>query len=190
MTIPLKWQRLGELEGEFPQAVEDNFLQIAQQFPLPPTQTHFQRAPQARVYNSATISHATTAAFQALTFDSERYDMVPAGVSEQHSTSTNTSRLTCRVPGVYSISGAVQFAANATGNRGLRIRLNGATALAGHIQPAATGGDVSEVAIETHYRLVVGDYVELMAYQSSGAALNVNAATDQSPVFGFVWHSP
>lgn len=35
----------------------------------------------------------------------------------------------------------------------------------------------------TDYRLTAGDYVEVIVFQSSGGALNVEAATNYSPEF-------
>lgn len=132
----------------------------------------------ARVYNSATISHATSGANQAVTFNSERYDD-----ADYHSTVSNTSRLTAPAPGRYLIGGCVTFAANVTGVRYLQIRLNGATFIAIQGGLALTGGLTSILTVETIYELAAGDYAELVAYQDSGAALNMTAAGNYSPEF-------
>lgn len=121
----------------------------------------------ARAYNDASISVANTT-WVALTFNSERFDT--DGI---HSTATNTGRLTCRTKGIYAISGTFDFAANGTGQRRTHIRLNGSTYIAGD----TCEGNASLSAIlnpSTQYSLGVGDYVELMAYQNSGGALNVS----------------
>lgn len=192
MTLPLKWSRLPGSDTEnraLWQPAEDNFLQLAQRFPLLPGSDNFQRVPQARVYNSAAISVANNSV-QALTFDSEIYDFVPSGVSEQHSTSSATGRLTCRVPGLYTITGQIQFnEVVSTGVRQLRIRLNGATTICFVNQPGSSVDDVYLLA-STEYRLVVDDYVELLAYQNSGAARNVAANNHYSAQFMFSWRSP
>lgn len=142
--------------------------------------------PNCRVYNSATISHTTSGVYQALTFNSERYDK-GAG---SHSTVSNTGRLT--VPtgcaGVYRIFGCITFAANATGARGIAIRLNGTTYLVAHTTAAFASVDCS-MAITTNYSLAVGDYVELMGFQSSGAALNMSLNGNIAPEFGWEWVS-
>jgi hypothetical protein len=135
--------------------------------------------PAARVYNSTTISHATSGTAQTLTFDSERFD-----TDSIHSTSSNTSRLTCNTAGVYLISGCVQFAFHATGRRQLAIALNGPTLIALRTQPAVTtDSGVTVVTIQTVYKLAATDYVELVANQTSGAALNMSAAGNYSPEF-------
>lgn len=132
----------------------------------------------ARVYNSANIS-TTSGADTALTFDSERYD-----TDTIHSTSSNTGRLTATTAGKYHISGTVAFAANGTGARGLGIKLNGSTFIALVRLPAVAGGsDITALTIDTEYDLSATNYVELIAYQTSGGSLNVSAGGNYSPEF-------
>jgi hypothetical protein len=133
----------------------------------------------ARVYNSASISVANSTA-TALTFDSERDDS-----DTIHDTGSNTGRLTCKTAGIYLIYGTVRFAANATGFRELSIRLNGSTFVAQNLVPAPSSG-ACDVAIAAAYTLALTDYVELVATQTSGGALNVIAAGNYSPEFGMV----
>jgi len=122
----------------------------------------------------------TTGVVAELTFDSERYD-----TDAYHSTAVNTTRLTvpAGLDGIYSLAGAVEFAANATGVRLLRIRLNGATIIANIVQNAAGGGNTTPITIATLYQLAVGDFVELQAFQTSGGNLNVLATGNYSPEF-------
>lgn len=140
-------------------------------------------APMARVYNSTAFSVANTT-FTAITFNSERYD-----IGACHSTSSNTSRLT--VPsgggGVYIIGGCASFAANATGIRQLSIRVNGTTDIWAVSDTSVTASGAANLALTTDYRLAAGDYVELVAYQSSGGNLNVSNAGSYSPEFFFRW---
>jgi hypothetical protein len=131
----------------------------------------------ARVYNTANISCATGTGV-TLTFDSERYD-----TDTIHSTSSNTSRLTATTAGKYHITGQVMFANNTTGARGLVIKLNNTTELAHVRMPTVGGTDVSIVNISTTYDLAATDYVELLAYQTSGGNLNVVASGNFSPEF-------
>lgn len=132
----------------------------------------------ARVYNSANIS-LTSGADTALTFDTERYD-----TDTIHSTSSNTGRLTATTAGKYTISGTAAFAANATGARGLGIRLNGTTFIALARVPAVAGGtDITSLTVTTDYNLSATDYVELIGYQTSGGSLNVLAGGNYSPEF-------
>lgn len=140
--------------------------------------------PSARVFNSATISITTSGTAQALTFNSERWD-----IGGTHSTASLTSRLT--VPsggdGVYAIGGSARFAANATGDRQLQILVNATTPIAIQAVPTSSASADTILTIETLYRLVAGDYVELYARQTAGAALNITFAVNYSPEFWFEW---
>ena len=118
-------------------------------------------------YNSANISIANNTE-TVLTFDSELFD-----TNGIHSTSSNTSRLTCQTAGTYLIFGMMRFPANATGLRQAVIRLNGGTPAIGETTlPTAGAGAQTSVPIITIKALTVGDYVTLSVYQNSGGALN------------------
>lgn len=139
--------------------------------------------PHARVRNTANISHTSSGSYQALTFNSERVD-----VGAMHDTSSNTGRLT--VPtgggGFYAIGGCIEFASNATGKRGIAVRLNGSTIIAQH-ESDNIGASDHALAISTVYQLAAGDYVELMGKQSSGGSLNMLATSAYSPEFYAHW---
>lgn len=132
------------------------------------------------VYNSAAISVANTTA-QALTFNNERED-----TDAMHSTSSNTSRLTCTVPGAYIITGAGRFAPASGGIRYLQIRLNGSTFIASNSLIAAVS-DNHDLTVVRRYRLALNDYVELIAYQNTGGALNIGSTGNFTPEFGMQW---
>jgi hypothetical protein len=133
----------------------------------------------ARVYNDADIT-LTTGTLTALTFNQERFDS-----DTIHSTSSNTSRLTATTAGVYVITGTARFATNATGNRRVLIRLNGATYIAEQTQ-AAVSGLQTTLTVATIYTLAATDYVELVALQSSGGDLAVTVSANISPEFSMV----
>lgn len=124
------------------------------------------RNPCCRVYNDANQS-IPDSTVTALTFNTERFDT--DGI---HSTTSNTSRLTCRTAGVYHMDAHVEFASNSTGERQLLLKLNGTTFIAADSR-AAINGNPTKASIPTTYQLVVGDYVEVFVFQSSGGALNV-----------------
>lgn len=140
--------------------------------------------PRARVYNSASVAHTSSGSWQSCTFNSERYD-----VGGCHSTSSNTSRLT--VPtgggGLYVIGGCIAFAANSTGIRGIRILLNGTTALC-EAETDNLGASLGvALSVTTDHELAAGDYVELQGFQNSGSNLNMLALARSSPEFWFRW---
>lgn len=192
MTIPLPWSRLPGSDTERRDLwtpAEDNFLEIAQQFPLSPSPANFQRVPQARVYNSANIAIATFTS-TTITFDSENYDFTPPGVSGQHDIAgANTDRLTCRVPGLYRIAGQAMFSSSATGDRQVWIELNGSTILASPILKAA-GSFETELVVTTDYRLAVGDFARLRAFHNAGVGLDLVANPSRTPALMWHWISP
>lgn len=130
-----------------------------------------------RVFNSANISVANNTVV-ALTFDSERWD-----TATLHDTSTNPSRITITEPGLYIIGAGIAYAANATGRRGLLIRRNGSITSLDETVLAVAGGFETRMSGSTLINLVAGDYVELLAFQTSGSALDVLALTEFSPEF-------
>lgn len=134
--------------------------------------------PRCRVYNSANISHATSGVAQALTFNSERYD-----TDTMHSTAVNTERITFTTGGTYDVFSHVAFAVNPTGYRQAYIRLNATTIIVADTRAAAPG-EATHLTAATTYDFSAGDYIEVYANQTSGAALNVVALGNYSPEFG------
>ena len=109
-----------------------------------------------------------------------------------HSNSTNPSRFTCQVAGSYLVAGGVAFASNTTGNRQLRIMLNGSTNIPGAfaVAAAAAGSNSGALAVPpVIIPMVVGDYVEVHGFQSSGGALSTTAATDVTSSLTVLWIS-
>ncbi len=135
---------------------------------------------QVHAYNNASLSLPNTSD-TALTFNGER-GTDPDG---QHSTSTNSGRLTCVTPGLYLILGNVEFAHHTTGTRATWIRLNGATRIATQASAAtpAAGSIPTQVQVTALRALAVNDYVELMAFQNSGGPLNATVQGEAAPVF-------
>lgn len=139
---------------------------------------HPKAASGARVYNNAAISLSGVSA-TVLTFNSERYD-----TANYHSTSSDTGRLTAPSAGKYLITAQVIFDFNATGSRNLGLRLNGSTFLVFETTQAVTADSAGTgMSIATVYQLAAGDYVEVLANQGSGGALNILAAGSYTPEF-------
>jgi hypothetical protein len=172
-------------------ARQQKFDALAMQFPLAASSANFRQFPQARVYNNAALT-ITTGTTTALTFNSERWDL--GTTTEQHSTSANTGRLTCQVPGLYAVTLLVNWASNATGARYAWITYNtGGATFAGNIGTDSrppVNGDETRMIVTTEYRLAVGDYVECGVYQTSGGNLNVQSGASYSPEFMWHWVSP
>lgn len=122
--------------------------------------------PSVSVYNTSAINVAGSTV-TGMTFDSELYDYS----TPMHSTSSNTGRLIAPVDAKYTICARIAFAPNATGYRTLILRLNGVTAID---EDAINTPDASASAclqIARDYPLDAGDYVDLVAFQTSGGGL-------------------
>lgn len=131
----------------------------------------------AKVYNSANITLTNNVA-SALNFNSEEWD-----TENIHSTSSNTSRLTCITAGIYLATGMVWFTANANGQRNIYVVKNGTTyvAQANESTPTSSASAILNVSVEV--ALEVDDYVELYAYQNSGDNLDVRYLSERTPYF-------
>jgi len=124
----------------------------------------------------------------ALNFNSERYDT--AGM---HSNSSNLSRVTAPVDGIYTVTLQVHWELNGSGSRDLLIEKNGSTIVARDRRLASTdqlGGPVFNVT--NVLRLSAGDFVEAFAFQNSGGTLNVvqNVSEETSPELSMTWLAP
>lgn len=135
-----------------------------------------------------TVQSIANAAFVALLFQSEEEDS-----HGMHDNVTNPSRLT--VPtgwaGVWACSASAMFATNGTGGRLITLRKNGA-GLVGVCSGAQAGTTVQSGCTSPTrlLRLAVGDYIEAMVFQSSGAALNTVPSTEQAPNLNMWWVRP
>lgn len=139
--------------------------------------------PSCRVYNNAAFS-VPDATDTPVTFNSERRD-----TDTNHSTVTNTSRITFTTAGLYLVGGHGIYAANATGTRKLFIRLGGTTPLATSEANNSGGSNTVALTVSTLYAFTAGQYVELVGFQNSGGALNLTAVSNSSPEFWAVFVS-
>jgi hypothetical protein len=137
--------------------------------------------PACRVYNNANIA-TVNATDKLLTFNTESYD--PLGM---HDLVTNTSRITIAVAGLYVVTGAAQFAGNATGFRQLGLIVNNFATFLNFVNaPVNSAGASTKLVVTDTVKLNVGDYIELDAYQTSGGALNVELF-GTTPSLSAVW---
>jgi hypothetical protein len=138
--------------------------------------------PSVRVYNSAaqSIPNNTTT---ALTFNTELHD-----THQMHSTTSNTGRLTCTIPGVYYYWAMVEFNTNNTGVRDLRVLLNGSTIIGLDRRPTMAANEPT-LCVVGEYKLSVGDYLSCSVTQNSGGNLDINSTARFTPDFGMHWVS-
>lgn len=119
----------------------------------------------------------TTAVFTPIEFQVETFDLDIDGVGG-HDNSVNPSRFTSRYQGYYLASGLVTFLANAAGARHAGWRVNGIDVPGSYLSVTPTAADVNGVAPKAmRVFLDIGDYVELIGFQSSGGNLATYIAT-------------
>lgn len=129
--------------------------------------------PYCNAYNSAGVSTAT-GVFTLVPFDSELEDN-----DGMHSVGSNTSRMTCVTPGLFSLSACSSWPTGTTGERGLQLRLNAAGSNSGgtllttrSAAPQPSTGNYNFPELNIFYRYNnVGDYLELFVRQQSGGTV-------------------
>lgn len=122
--------------------------------------------PTCRIYHSVDQSIGNSSD-QAVVCNSERYD-----TDTMHSTSSNTSRITFTTAGKYRVWVVGMFAANATGIRRVRLRLNGGSTYIAQNNEVSLSGTETHIVAYTEYAFAAADYVEVMAFQNSTGSLN------------------
>lgn len=145
--------------------------------------------PAARAYatQNQTIPFSTST---AVALDAEAFDN-----ANLHNTTTNNSRLTAPIAGIYHIEGAVQWDSNTTGtSRGLSISQFGSDSrpLVTDARPANVTSQRTNV-VSTLTRLAAGDYVELRVSQDGSGTvqiLNCTGAGNRCPVLSMHWVGP
>ena len=90
------------------------------------------------------------------------------------------------VAGVYTVSAAVEFAQNATGNRQVHIYTNGSEHSRVTV-PSVGSGLATRVSHSAIVELAAGGYVECFVFQDSGGPLNITNGAN-TPNLAFVWN--
>jgi hypothetical protein len=124
--------------------------------------------------NSAAQSIPNNAATEVL-WDTDLED-----TSDLHSTSSSQGRVVTKIDGIWLITVRVQWAGNATGNRKIAIQKNGGN-FPGAIQD--TAGQAANHTQTFQYvtpRVPAGTSLGVAVTQTSGAALNIIANSNQS----------
>jgi hypothetical protein len=137
------------------------------------------------IAKQAVAQSIASSTFTPITFTTEEVDNY-AG----HSNSTNTSRYTAQLAGWHHVLGVVQWTANVTGRRVGALYVNGSIVRQTEIVTVTTATGTTTNIVETALYLNVGDYVEAVGWQSSGAALSTQSGFPQSACFfGVLWIS-
>jgi hypothetical protein len=132
------------------------------------------KQPACRAYRT-TAQSIPDSTWTSIAFDAENFD-----TQNMHDNVTNNTRIT--IPpggdGIYLIAAGIGFAANGTGIRGVRFYKNGTTIIAAANTANPGAAYVGRVVLTTVESLVAGDYVEVQAWQNSGAALNTLSGSE------------
>ncbi|MEK8108646.1 hypothetical protein NKG94_34420 [Micromonospora sp. M12] len=147
----------------------------------------FLMSPPRAKLRQTSVQTLTTGVAAALLFQAETVDTDVDGIGG-HSTSSNTSRYTARYPGWYQVSGGCSFATNVTGLRLLRWAVNGATITGNDVSLVPVTGSSTRMPARTELVLLdIGDYVELLAQQTSGGNLNTAVSTEEQSTMNVIW---
>ncbi|MFE9127107.1 hypothetical protein ACFYOF_17080 [Streptomyces sp. NPDC007148] len=134
----------------------------------------------------STVQSIPNNAWTSFTIDTEILDS-----DGGHSTTTNTSRYTATVPGVYLVFGTSGYVSNTTGLRRARIALNGSPVIGAGMgsDTHAASGAIGEFVGSLVPMNGTTDFVEVQGYQTSGGALNsnTNPATEFTPSLRCFW---
>lgn len=103
-----------------------------------------------------------------------------------HSTSSNTSRYTAAVAGLYQVSCSLPWDPNATGVREMFFRVNGTTSYAGDRSQASSVATIMTAASRL-IRLAVNDYIEIVVWQNSGVSLAISSSYLTGPIMDVMW---
>jgi hypothetical protein len=124
-----------------------------------------------QVYKSAAQS-IPNATFTFVNFDSEFVDD-----KNQHDNVTNNTRITFATAGAYVIGWQMVWANFPGGDRLAQLRVSGGSDYAISIIPRdASFGTAPSTGVDIHV-MAANDYIEMLAYQSSGGAVNTGSGT-------------
>jgi len=132
-----------------------------------------------RTTNQAILNATAT----IINFTAEDYD-----TNSLHDNSTNNTRLTCKMAGIYHIFGCVRFESNATGSRIINVLKNGTDKLVSvRVESVEASGQHTTTTLSTDDELALNDYVELQVWQNSGGTLDIEVLTGSAPKFGMTY---
>lgn len=111
-----------------------------------------------------------------ISFDSEEFD------NSAMFSPTSTS-ITIQNDGVYAVTCYVEWAANATGYRGVDIYVNGVVS-SGITTAIGTAAATTRMTATNQFLLTVGDVLTFNCIQNSGSSLNITARAGVTRITG------
>lgn len=100
------------------------------------------------------------------------------------------NRLTIQVPGVYLVGCSIAFAANATGVREVFLRSDGVNVLAYDSRLSVGAARPTRMTVVAEEYFQGGDYIQAIAFQNTGAALDILVQSVSSAVLWARYQSP
>lgn len=132
--------------------------------------------PYARVSRTSTLS-VSSGVSTTVTWQTEDYD-----TARMVNLAAAADRITITRAGLYHVAGNVIFASSGTGIRNLVLLRNGVSYLEeNQVDAVSAGGFQTPLKVTTDVVLGAGDYVQLVAVQNSGGALNIGQSGSRHP---------
>lgn len=122
---------------------------------------------------AARLTRTTTQSINDVTETALQWDSVDFDTSKMFDSGANT-KLTAAIDGIYYVSVGAAWDTNATGQRTIFVKQNGAKR-AGNTAPASAN---TWVDASTFVHMAAGDYVEASVFQNSGGARTVSGVTE------------
>jgi hypothetical protein len=139
------------------------------------------RSPSCRVYRTSAQS-IPSGVQTAIGFGAARHDSMSA-INPMWSASDPT-RVVLRMPGLYVATACIEFAANNAGERTVAILDTASNQLIAADERNAVSGDSTDVTCSSGpFYVASGSSFQVLVFQNSGGALNVNAIPAYTPEF-------
>jgi hypothetical protein len=130
----------------------------------------------------AGVASGTNPVDVPINLDTEVYDSEGG-----HSTTTNPSRYTCQVPGLYRLTAVGGFPTNGTGDRKVGININGVPPPGSVVQGVPSSARSWSACVSVEQYLNAGDYVEMVMWQTNTTALNTAVFSGYGPALSVWW---
>lgn len=132
------------------------------------------RAYNCNITNSSSIALAS-GVYTAIPFDTNLKD-----AKNMHNTVTNNTKVNILKEGNYNITGTIGFDLNSSGIVMLGIKVNGTNFIG--LTRRTSAADTVIMQVTAQFYLNANDYIELVAFQSSGSSININKTNYYSPI--------
>jgi len=86
---------------------------------------------------------------------------------------SSTNAIVARRSGIWQATAGVSWASNATGTRGVRVKVNGVVVTGSQVRITASDANQKDISTSVAFQAAQGDTVTVEAYQDSGGALNM-----------------